>query len=136
MAHAGGTNATVKVSLTHPTGQVLANWNSGVATSGLAGADLVTLGAANTPRIVQSLQVNISALTVAAAITVRFYKLVNGTERLVYTQGFVQGTDPDGLWIINGSVGIYEALRVELLSNAVGDDGAAVDYDYLMEAAV
>ena len=42
--------------------------------------------------------------------------------------------DPVGLWIVNGTIGIHEVLRVTLQSNAVADDGQPVDYDYLFEA--
>jgi len=116
------------------TGNLPANWNSGVATSGNPGADLVTLGAANVKNKVHSLLVDISGLTLAATIRVRLFQLVNGVEREVYNQTFVQGTDPDGLWIINGTVGIHEALRVELHSNNALDDMAVVGYDYMLEA--
>jgi hypothetical protein len=113
---------------------VVANWNSGVATSGLAGADLVTIGANGANRVIHSMLVSIRALTPAATITVRLYQQINNTEDLVYSQTFVQGTDPSGLWIVNGSVGVHEAVRVEVQSGAAGDDGLAVDYDYLVEA--
>ncbi len=117
-------------------GTVAANWNSGVATSGLAGADLVTLGANDTNNLVQSLLVNISALTAGAIITIRLYQQVKGTERQVYSQNFVQGTDPDGCWVVDGEVGIHEAVRVEVYSNNGLDDAANVDYDYTLEAAL
>jgi hypothetical protein len=114
---------------------VVGNWNSGVATSGAAGEDLVTIGANDTKRIIHALLVNISALTPGAAVTVRAYMQVNGVERLVYSEAFTQGTDPDGLWIMNGdTLGIHEAVRVEVYSDQAADDGAAIDYDYLVEA--
>jgi len=115
-------------------GNLAANWNSGVATSGNPGADLVTLGADNVKNKVNSLLVDISGLTVGATITVRLFQLVNGVEREVYSETFVRGTDPDGLWIINGTVGIHEALRVEVHSNNAADDMAIVGYDYMLEA--
>ena len=59
---------------------------------------------------------------------------VNGIERKVYNQPFTQGTDPDGLWIVNGTIGIHEALRVEVQSDNAGDNGASIDYDYMLEA--
>ena len=136
MAHAGGTNATVILRLSPSTAGVIANWNSGVATSTLAGADLVTIGAANTNRLLHSLLVTIANLTPGAIVTVRLYQVVNGAEQQVYNQVFTQGVDPDGLWIVNGELGIHQALRVEVLSNAPADDGAVVDYDYLLENAL
>lgn len=111
-----------------------ANWNSGVATSGNAGADLCYIGAVGERNKVLSLLVSIRNLTVGANVTVRMYHLINGTEDEVYNQTFIAGTDPNGLWIINGTVGIHDVLRVELLSNNAGDDGAIVRYDYMLEA--
>jgi hypothetical protein len=58
---------------------------------------------------------------------------VNGAERKVYHQSFTKGTDPDGLWIVNGTVGIHDVLRVELESNNAADNGKAVDYNYIVE---
>ena len=115
-------------------GSVSASWNSGAATSGNAGGDLVALGAAATRYKVHSLLVSIANLSPGATVTVRLYTAVNGTEREVYSQSFTQGTDPDGLWIINGTLGIHDELRVELHSDNVADDGAVVEYDYMMEA--
>jgi hypothetical protein len=59
---------------------------------------------------------------------------VNGIERKVYEQVFDATTDPPGLWIVNGTVGIHEVLRVTLQSNDAADNGTAVDYDYMLEA--
>lgn len=116
------------------TGAATANWQSGTGTSGETGADLVTIGANDTSYKLHSLSINISALTAGATITVKLFKQVHGTERKVYDTSFLQGTDPDGLWIVNGTVGLHEALRVEVQSNNAGDNGLAVDYDYMLEA--
>jgi len=113
---------------------VTANWNSGLASSGNAGADLVSAGASDTSYKLHSLLVNIANMTLGSAITVRMYTQVNGVEQEVYNQSFTQGTDPNGLWIVNGTVGIHEVLRVEVYSNQASDDGIAVDYDYMLEA--
>lgn len=113
---------------------VTANWQSGTGTSGETGADLVTIGAADTKYKLHSLLVSISVLTPSAAITVKLFMEVNGTERKVYSQAFTRGTDPDGLWIVNGTVGIHEALRVEVQSDNAADNGRAVEYDYMLEA--
>jgi len=109
---------------------VIANWNTGVATSGLAGADLVTIGGNDIKRGIESCLVSIAALTPGATITIRMYEQINGTETIVYDQDFIQGTDQDGLWLINGNLGIHEALRIEVYSNNVLDDGLGIDYDY------
>ena len=109
------------------------NWNSGVATSGEAGADVTPIGSAGGEYIVHSLFLNIVALTPGANVTVRMYTLIHAMEACVYRQTFVQGTDPDGLWIINGSLGISEILRVELYSDQAGDDGALVYHEYMRQ---
>jgi hypothetical protein len=59
---------------------------------------------------------------------------IDGTERKVYEQAFTQSTDPDGLWIVNGTLAIHEVLRVEVESDNAGDNGRQVDYDYMLEA--
>ena len=119
---------------TPTSGSVTGNWYSGTATSGLTGADLITIGANDTKKKLHSLLVNIGSVQAGAKITVRLYMQVNGTERKVYQEEFTQGTDPDGLWIVNGSVGIHEALRVEAMSNKSADNGAAIEYDCMLEA--
>ena len=112
---------------------VTADWQSGTGSSGETGADLVTIGASNTKHKLHSLMVNISALTDGAVIVLKLFMKVNGSERKVYHQSFTRGTDPDGLWIVNGTVGIHQALRVELESNNAADNGKAVDYNYMLE---
>lgn len=121
-------------------GQVVgapAQWQGGAGTSGEVGSDLITLGATGVRNKLHSLLVNISALTPGATITVKMFMMVNGapaTGRRVYRQNFVQGVDPNGLWIVNGTLGIHEALRVEVQSNNAADNGLAIDYDYMLEA--
>lgn len=114
---------------TPASGSASKNWQSGIG-----GRELVSIGANDTKYKLHSLVVNISALTLGATITVRLFMQVHGTERKVYEQAFTQGTDPDGLWIVNGTLGIHEALRVEVESNQAGDNGATIDYDYMLEA--
>jgi hypothetical protein len=115
-------------------GSVTGNWYSGTATSGQTGADLVTFGANDTRKKLHSLLINISSVQAGAKITVRLYMQVNGTERKVYQEEFTKDTDPDGLWIVNGTVGIHEVLRVEAMSNKSADNGASIGYDYMLEA--
>ena len=119
---------------TPASGSVTGNWYSGTATSGQTGADLITIGANDIKKKLHSLLINIGLLQAGAKVTVRLYMQVNGTERKVYQEEFTQGTDPDGLWIVNGSVGIHEALRVEAMSNKSADNGAVLEYDYMLEA--
>ena len=115
-------------------GSVTGNWNSGTATSGETGADVVIIEANDSKKKLHSLLLNISAFQAGAKITVKLFMLVNGTERKVYEQEFKQGDDPDGLWIVNGTVGIHEGMRVEARSDKAADDGASMDYDYMLEA--
>ena len=112
--------------LTPPTGSVTADWQA-------AEADVVSVGANNTRYKLHSLLLSIHNL-VGTAVTVRLYMPVNGVERRVYEQTFDPTSDPPGLWIVNGTVGIHEALRVTLQSNNAADNGKAVDYDYMLEA--
>ncbi|MDD5511368.1 MAG: hypothetical protein PHI12_11265, partial [Dehalococcoidales bacterium] len=112
-------------------GSTTANWQSGVATSGETGGDLCTIGANDDIALVHSAIVSIHNLI--GAITVKLFQQVNGTERKVYEQAFTAGVDPDGLWIINGTLSIHEALRIEVESDNAADNAKAIDYDYQTE---
>ena len=114
-------------------GSVTGNWQSGTATSGETGADVVTIGANDTKKKLHSLLLSIHNFALGGRVTVKVFLQVNGTERKVYQEDFNKGTDPDGLWVVNGTVGIHEAMRVELQSNRVADNGVALDYDYMLE---
>jgi len=67
-------------------------------------------------------------------VTVRLYMQINGVERQVYTQNFTVAVDGAGLWIINGTIGIYDVLTVTVQSNNAADNGASVGYHYMLEA--
>ena len=108
------------------TGTTIADWNT-------AEADVVSVGADDTSYKLHSLLISIHNLA-GTVITVRLYMRVNGTERKVYHQTFNTASDPPGLWLVNGTIGIHQALRVTLESNDVADNGQSVDYDYLLEA--
>jgi len=115
---------------------VTADWQSGLATSGETGGDLVSIGDPATKNKVNSLQVDLSALTVGATITIRLYENVNGVEKKVYPpQGttWIVGTDPDAIWVIDGVLEITGVLRVECQSDNAGDDGKAIAYKYALE---
>jgi len=115
---------------------VTALWNSGVATSGEAGADLVSIGVAADRKKLNLLEVDISQLTVGSTITIRLYDLVNAVERNIYPPPgttWIVGTDPDAIAVIDGPMEITGVLRVEVYSNAAGDDGLAVAYKYALE---
>ena len=98
-----------------------------------AESDVLTLGAAGTKYKLHSLLLSIHNLT-GANIAVRLYMKVRGVERKVYEQTFNTAVDPPGLWLVNGTLAIHEALRVTLQSSEPGDNGQAVDYEFLLEA--
>ena len=126
----------VKSTSAKPPGEnsVTANWESGTGTSTEDGADLVSIGTAATLNKLNSLQVDIGALTVGAIISVKLFENVNGVEKKVYDQDFTVGTDPDGLWIVNGDLEITGVLRVECESDTAADNGKAIAYKYALEA--
>ena len=107
------------------TGSTVADWQA-------AESDIISLGADDTRYKLHSLLLSIHNL-VGTVIIVRLYTKVNGLERKVYEQPFNAATDPPGLWVANGTVGIHQALRVTLQSNDAADNGQAVDYDYSLE---
>jgi X-X-X-Leu-X-X-Gly heptad repeat protein len=108
------------------TGSATADWQT-------AESDVVTIGASNTRYKVLSLLLSIHNL-VGASITARLYLKVKGVERKVYEQSFNAVSDLPGLWLVNGTVGIHDALRVTLRSDNAADNGKSVDYDCMLEA--
>jgi len=115
-------------------GSVTGNWNSGTATSGETGANVVTIGANDVKKKLHSLTLSIHNFQSGGKVTVKLFMQVNGIERKVYQADFNKGTDPDGLWVVNGTVGIHKALRVEAQSNRAADNGLALHYSYMLEA--
>jgi hypothetical protein len=96
--------------------------------------EVVSIGAAYAVRYrLHSLLLSIHNL-VGTQITARMYMKVNDVERKVYEQNFDATTDPPGLWIVNGTVGLHELLRVTIQSNNAADNGKIVDFDYTLEA--
>ena len=95
---------------------------------------MVTIGANDTRKKLHSLLLSIHNFQSSGQVTVKLFMQVNGTERKVYQEQFNKGNDPDGCWIVNGTVGIHEALRVELQSNKAADNGVALHYDCMLEA--
>ena len=123
---AGGSNASGRLPSYPPiVGATTANWNA-------AEANVISIGANNTSYKLQSLVLDINAL--AGTVTIRLYQKVNGVERRVYEQAFTVAVDGPGLWVVNGTVGIHEILRVTAQSNNVADDGTAIGYDYMLES--
>lgn len=106
-------------------GSTTANWQA-------AEADIVSIGADNIRNKLHSLVLDINALV--GTVTIRLYQQVNGVERRVYLQTFTVAADGPGLWIVNGTVGIHEILRVTAQSNNAADNGQAIGSDYMLEA--
>jgi hypothetical protein len=97
--------------------------------------DLVTIGATGVRYKLHLLVVSIHNLV--GNISVRMYMKVNGVERQIHpvptTQTFSLATHPPAIYVVNGTIGIHEAVRVTVQSDDAGDNGQAVDYDYLLE---
>ena len=108
------------------TSTTTADWNA-------AEADIASIGTNDTKYKLHSLMLDLNALHVGAIISVRMYSQINGTERKLYDEDYTVGTDPDGIWLVDGTVGIHDALRVSAESTAATDDGAAIPYDYMLE---
>lgn len=109
------------------TGTTVANWNA-------AEADIISIGTNDTKKKLHSLLVVIDDITAGSVITVRMYMQANGVEHKVYDQDYTKGTDQDGLWIVDGTVGIHEVLRVTAQSDTAADDTKNIRYDYMLEA--
>lgn len=115
---------------------VIANWQSGTGTSLETGADLVSIGAAGDRKKLHSLVVGIGALTVGATITIKLFQSVNGVDTKVYPPSgttWTVGTDPNGIWVVTGTLEIDGILRVEVQSDNAGDNGKAITYKYDLE---
>jgi hypothetical protein len=114
-------------------GSITGNWQSGTGTSGDTGADLLSIGTNNDGKLIDSLILDLSALTVGATISIRLYQQVNGTEKCILDDDFIVGTDPAAIPVINSPFGISEDLRVEVQSDNPLDNGLAIGYEYTQE---
>lgn len=108
------------------------NWNTAVDSPDGTGGIVTTIGTAATRKKVHSLLLDVNALTDTAAIDVKLFIKINGTQRKVYEEDFTVGTDPDGLWIINGALGIHDVLTVVVYSDT--DESVAIGYTAMTEA--
>lgn len=97
-----------------------------------AEADIVSIGAVLTNYKLHSLVLDINNLV--GTVTIRMYLDLVGNVRRVYQQAFTVVADGPGLWIVNGTVGIHEILRVTAQSDAAADNAKAIGYDYMLEA--
>ena len=118
-------NPTITVNTT------TANWNSGVATSGLAGGDLVTLGTALSWWTLTEIYLLLSAFNAGATVTVRAYMTLLGAERLVMEEDYVVAAEPDVIYIFWWwELRIYGQVRIEVHSDQAADDGLAATYEH------
>lgn len=114
-----------------PTG----NWNSGTATSGDPGADLVTIGTANEWSEVSMAVIFLNSFTPGATITIRGYELIAGAVREVMNDDYVVGVDPDLVMLIWWiSAQIYDQIRIEVHSDQAADDGKAAVFEYRIKS--
>ena len=110
------------------------NLYAGTATSGITGADVVTIST-TTRKKLHVLLVNMVNCATGATASVRMYtKVLNGgSMEKFYDQDFVKGTDPDVIPIVTGTLGIRNDVRVEMQSDNSGDTSRDVVYSYITE---
>lgn len=108
------------------------NWNAATDSPDDTGGLLVNLGTAATRKKLHSLLLDVSALTDGAVIHVKLFIKINDTQRKVYDETFTVNTDPDGLWIVNGTVGLHDVLSVAVYSD--NDETKAIGYTAMLEA--
>ncbi len=107
------------------------NWNGGVATSGLPGADLFSYGAANQWWRMGEAYLRLASFNAAATVTIRAYITLLGAERTIMDDDWVVALDGEIAYIIwFWDVQILGPLRVEVYSNMAADDGLAVPHEY------
>ena len=107
----------------------IANWNSGFAPSGAAGATLVTMGRAGAWCRLNLGVVILAGFNIAATVTVREYMDVAGANRLVFSDDWIMPQEMAVLswWLDSEIFGLY---RVEIYSDQGVDDGLAVPYEF------
>ncbi|GAH53727.1 unnamed protein product, partial [marine sediment metagenome] len=111
---------------------VTKNWNTAVDSPDGTGGLLVNLGTAATRKKLHSILLDVSALTDGATIDVKLFIKINGVQKKVYDETFTIATDPDGLWIVNGTVGLHDVLSVAVYSDT--NEGKAIGYTAMLEA--
>jgi len=120
---AGGTESILS-------GSTTANWQT-------AAAVVCTIGAVGVRNKVHSAIIDISALV--GNITAAMFISVNGNQRQVFppkagTTFNVTNGDAPGLALINGTFGIANILTIEVQSDNVADNGAAIGFEFMLEA--
>ncbi len=107
-------------------------WNTGVATSTLAGRDLVTLGVVGQWYRLSKAYLVLSAFNALATVTIRVYETVAGAVRLKVNHNWIVATDGVLVPIMGDDeeAEVFGALRVEVYSNVAADDNLAAPYEY------
>jgi len=105
-------------------GSLAANWQA-------AETNLVLIGAANTRYKVHSLFIDMT--TIVGSLTIRMYHPIIGVETQVYSQAFTVAANGPGRWTINGTVGIFDVLRVTCQSDNAADNPKTLAYSYMLE---
>lgn len=109
------------------------NWDTVNDSPDSVGGLVVTLGTAATKKKLHSLLLDVSALTNGAIITVKLFQKINdNADVCVYDKDFTVNTDPDGLWIVNGTLVIHDTLKVVVDSNT--SESVAIEYTAVLEA--
>jgi hypothetical protein len=130
-------SSAIRMLVQHPriiSGTVTANWNGGVATSGLAGADLFTYGQLSQWWRLQEGYFKLfpGVWNALAVITCRVYFTIMGAEQLIASEDWdTDGTDGNVAFIywFWSNYEMYGPIRVELSSTVAADDGVTVPYE-------
>ena len=131
MAVAGNTTPQINLlhGLTPVSSSITANWHA-------AAANICVVGAAGVRYKVHSLIVDISALV--GNFTPGMFISVNGVQKQIFppvlATTFIIGTNSPALALINGTYGIANALTIKGFSDNVADNGAAIGFEYFLEA--
>jgi hypothetical protein len=76
------------------------------------------------------LNIDTNSLTNGAAIIIRLYQKINGTERNTYEETFIVGIDPPALSVINGEIAVNDYIRCELYSNKITDNNKTLNWEW------
>lgn len=131
LLHPAIANSVIPVQVNEISGSLSANWQT-------AETDLVTIGSLGTINKLHSLIIFIGNLT--GNIAIRLYIIVNGVERQIFPvpsndtfSVTALPPDPPAIPVINATMAIFGTLRVTIQSDQAADNGAAIDYDYIIE---
>ena len=116
-------------------GTVEADWNSGVATSGQAGADLFTYGGVGQWWRLTEAWLVLTGFDLAATVTIRVYYTIAGEEREMPPDEWEVAFDGPLAYILwFWEIEIYGPLRVEVHSDQAADDGFTASYEYRVKS--